>query len=139
MNMKLARAVLVIFLACNSGNLYAQSASETLQAYVEGGDNQDAITLENILHKDFVSNYTFIGENVVKLLPRKTFIKMFREKKFGGDSRKYIQHSSIASENLVLINAELIGSGLTFRGVFVMQRESGKWQLKEEYLIVKPS
>ena len=127
-----------LLLVIGTGTSFAQTATEALQAYVKSGDQQDVATMEKLLHKDFVSHYTFVGDDDVNLMKRKTFVDMFRTRKFGGNQRQFIQRSSLESKNLVLIDAQLAGPDMVFDGFFVMQQESGKWQLKEEYLIVKP-
>ncbi|MGH1542709.1 MAG: nuclear transport factor 2 family protein [Arenicella sp.] len=132
-------SIVVFMLSLFSAEVFASSAQDQLSQYMKSGDSQNVEGLEDILHKEFVSTYTSPGNGKVKTLERSKFIKMFDKGKFGGKPRVLSVGSVTESKNLALIQGEMRGEKLNFSGVFIMQRQGGKWKLKQEYLIVTSS
>lgn len=107
-----------------------EKITQTIEKFIEGGDNSDLALLEEILHKDYQNIQDgFFDKPGVFIIPKQEYINLVRDKIFGGKPRKINYHSIEQKNNIAYAQVSLESSALRFSSLITCVQEKGKWQI----------
>jgi hypothetical protein len=113
------------------------SAVETAKQFVTLVDENDAGSLEKVLHADMMQ-FAKIGD---KLMPfkRNDFIKMVADKKLGGTPRAItLKSAQVIRGETADVKLQAVSSEYDFMYQISLAKESGKWIIVTVLSDIKP-
>lgn len=102
-----------------------------VRQFSTGGDRQDAVQLDKVLHPQFraVVNRIF-GAPDLSLMDKATYLQLMKDKKIGGDAREVTLLQTDVEGNIATVKAVLQGKALRFTTfISLVKLPSGEWQV----------
>ena len=117
-----------------------QAIQQSLAAYVEAGDQNDAATLSQYMHQDFRVALYDAQEDNVRILDRSTYSNMIETKKLGGYQRsRNMQATSIIGDNMANVQVELTSPGKpTLKNFYSLVKTEGRWLVLQDFVVLIP-
>ncbi len=106
---------------------------DVVRAFSRAGDQQDAPAMQNILHPEFRTLFTFGRAGDATLLPREQYLAMLRAKKLGGDIRTvYVSEVQRPSHNVAYVKSTLVGKKGTLHSLMILVRHKDRWTVYQD-------
>ena len=132
-------SILITSSALASGKDEEKKIESAVREFVATADAQNAEKMANILDPNFSSlaNRLF-GAETTSITSREVYIKLLKEKKIGGDSRKVeILTIDVQGDN-AFVKAIFDGSKLKFTSyLFLAKDQGGVWRIVTDYPAVE--
>ncbi len=113
-----------------------QEIESVITTYAQAGDAQNVSTLENITHEGFRVVFRLSDEQTVTL-DRSVFLGKFREKEFGGDTRKIdIQSIDLREGITAIAKVVLRGEQATMSNYLNLVKMNGEWMLMSDFVFM---
>ncbi len=110
--------------------MHMQQIQQAIEKFIKGGDNSDTAILEEILHKDYQNIQDgFFDQPGIFVISKNEYIRLVREKIFGGKPRKITYHFLEHNNNIAYAKVSLESSVLRFSSLITCVQENGKWQV----------
>lgn len=101
-----------------------------IEAFVQGGDNNDVTLLENILHPDFQNIQDgYFAEKGIYVFSKSEYIELVGNKTFGGNPRSIHIVSIEKLDNIAIAKVELESQYLKFLSTITCVCVDEKWQV----------
>ncbi len=85
-----------------------EKIAQAITNFVKGGDNSDAVMLDQVLHNDFrVTNNGFMGTSGVTIIDKKKYLSNIKDGIFGGLPRTMKIESIEDSKTIAMVKLRL--------------------------------
>lgn len=134
----LAIALLSITTINAQNNSQNSAIKTTLLEYIEAGDQNNAHSLEKLLHTNFRVALFDANKQATSILDRKTYISFINTKKFGGYKRTPMFHNITSiGTNMSTVNVTLTSPGKpTLKNFYSLVKEKDTWKVLQDYAIL---
>ena len=126
-------------LGCNAQNTEIIKVKQTITAFSEAGDNNNADKLATHLDDNYriVMNRLF-GSESVSVMDKATFLEKIRTKEYGGDKRELTIENIVINGTTASAKVTFKGTKMTFVSILVLiQDQQDNWKLVSDTPIVK--
>lgn len=130
---------MMTILSCQAQNSEMKNIEQTIVAFSQAGDENNATKLATYLDDNFriVMNRLF-GSTEVSIMPRAVYLEKIKSKEFGGDQRTVTIQNIETNGNSACAKVNFKGTKMTFVSLILfIQNSSGEWKLVNETPIVK--
>jgi len=103
---------------------------QAIENFIKGGDTNDTALLEQVLHQDYQNIQDgFFDQPGIFVISKEEYIRLVRDKVFGGKPRTVIYHSLKQKNNIAYAQVSLESPVLRFSSLITCVLEHGEWQI----------
>ena len=107
-----------------------EEIKKAIETFVKGGDNNDTVLLDQILHPNYQNiQEGFFEKSGIFIFSKEHYIDLVRTKKFGGHPRTIKYESIHQMGNIAMAATVLESAQLLFRSTIICVLENGQWQV----------
>ncbi|REC72678.1 hypothetical protein DRF60_20015 [Chryseobacterium elymi] len=101
---------------------------QAIEKFIKGGDTNDTTLLEQVLHQNYQNIQDgFFDQPGIFVISKEEYIRLVRDKVFGGKPRTVIYHSLEQKNNIAHAKVSLESPTLRFSSLITCVLEHGKW------------
>ncbi|MBV8327793.1 nuclear transport factor 2 family protein [Chryseobacterium sp.] len=103
---------------------------QAIGTFIKAGDTSDTDLLNKILHKDYQNIQDgFFDETGIFVIHKEEYIRLIRDRIFGGKPRDITCHSIEQKNNIAYAQVSLESSVMKFSSLIICVQENGNWMV----------